>query len=159
MPDMLVRLWKLDYAALRQKTAEIERTGGVRIVRPLSPDFVRVRAFIQKEFGDGWASEAEASLYHDPVGCFIAVDAKNQLIGFACCNATCKGFFGPTGVVKKRRGEGIGSALLWRCMEALWEQDSAYAVIGGAGPVEYYSKSVGATVIEDSSPGIYSRRF
>jgi hypothetical protein len=30
-----------------------------------------------------------------------------------------------------------------------------YAVIGSAGPMEYYSKIVGATVIEDSTPGIY----
>lgn len=159
MPDMLVRLWKLDFAALRLKAAQIEQASSVRFVRPLSPDFAKVRAFIRKEFGEGWASEAEASFYHDPVGCFIAVDSKNQPVGFACYNATCKGFFGPTGVVKNRRGEGIGSALLWRCLEALWELDFAYAVIGGAGPVEYYSKSVGATVIDDSSPGIYIRRF
>jgi len=31
----------------------------------------------------------------------------------------------------------------------------AYAIIGGVGPAEYYSKTVGATVIAGSSPGIY----
>ena len=31
----------------------------------------------------------------------------------------------------------------------------AYAIIGGVGPAEYYAKTVGATLIEGSSPGIY----
>ncbi len=30
-----------------------------------------------------------------------------------------------------------------------------YAVIGGVGPVEFYKKLCGATLIEGSSPGIY----
>jgi hypothetical protein len=31
----------------------------------------------------------------------------------------------------------------------------AYAIIGGVGPEAYYAKTVGATLIEGSSPGIY----
>jgi hypothetical protein len=31
-----------------------------------------------------------------------------------------------------------------------------YAVIGRAGPVEFYQKAVGAIVIPDSDPGIYT---
>jgi hypothetical protein len=31
----------------------------------------------------------------------------------------------------------------------------AYAVIGWAGPQEFYARLVGATVIEGSEPGIY----
>jgi len=87
------------------------------------------------------------------------VDAKNEILGFACYNATGKGFFGPTGVKKKMRGQGIGSVLLWRCLESQWEQGYAYSIIGGAGPVDYYAKAVGATVIEDSNPGIYCRNL
>lgn len=159
MADMLVRLWKLDYNAFRAKEEEIAKATGIRIVRPLSPGYKKVEAFIQKEFGDGWASEATASFYCDPPGIFVAVDEQKDIVGFACCNATGKGFFGPTGVIKKCRGRGVGSVLLWRCLESLWEQGYAYAIIGGAGPVEYYKKAVGATVIEDSSPGIYCRNI
>ena len=157
MPDMLVRLWKLDYNGFRKKQEEITGITGIRFDRVLSPNFKKVENFILKEFGEGWASETTAAFYKDPVSCFVAVDTENELLGFACYNATGKGFFGPTGVKKKMRGQGIGSVLLWRCLEALWEQDYAYAIIGGAGPVDYYAKAVGATVIEDSSPGIYSR--
>ena len=157
MPDMLVRLWKLDYNSFRNKQEEITTITGIRFMRVLAPNFKRVENFILKEFGEGWASETTAAFYKDPVSCFVAVDTENELLGFACYNATGKGFFGPTGVKKKMRGQGIGSVLLWRCWEALWEQDSAYAIVGGAGPVDYYAKAVGATVIEDSSPGIYCR--
>lgn len=157
MADMLVRLWKLDYNGFRKKEEAITGITGIRFVRVLSPNFKKVEKFISKEFGEGWASETTAAFYRDPVSCFVAVDTENELLGFACYNATGKGFFGPTGVKKAVRGQGIGSVLLWRCLEALWEQDYAYAIIGGAGPVDYYAKAVGATVIEDSSPGIYSR--
>ena len=31
-----------------------------------------------------------------------------------------------------------------------------YGIIGGVGPAEFYAKAVGATLIADSSPGIYA---
>jgi hypothetical protein len=31
----------------------------------------------------------------------------------------------------------------------------AYAIVGGAGPADYYRRTVGATPIERSTPGIY----
>ena len=35
----------------------------------------------------------------------------------------------------------------------------AYAIIGGAGPVEYYTKALDAQVIDKSTPGIYANRL
>ena len=54
----------------------------------------------------------------------------------------------------ERKG-GIGGALLIACLEALREEGYGYAIIGGAGPVDYYKKVCGAEVIEGSIPGIY----
>jgi len=34
-------------------------------------------------------------------------------------------------------------------------QGVGYAIIGGVGPAEFYTKAVGAVAIEDSAPGIY----
>jgi hypothetical protein len=34
-------------------------------------------------------------------------------------------------------------------------QGYGYAIIGGVGPAEFYTKIAGATIIEGSSPGIY----
>ena len=41
-------------------------------------------------------------------------------------------------------------------MEALRDEGYGYAIIGSAGPVDFYNKCVGATVIEGSVPGIYA---
>ena len=38
---------------------------------------------------------------------------------------------------------------------ALREEGYGYAIIGGAGPVDYYKKVCGAEIIEGSIPGIY----
>lgn len=54
------------------------------------------------------------------------------------------------------RKRGIGNALLIECLHGLWELGYSYAIIGGAGPVDFYARSVGATVIEGSVPGIYT---
>ena len=54
------------------------------------------------------------------------------------------------------RGKGVGTALLLACLHAMYDVGYGYAIIGAAGPVEYYRKTVGAQVIEDSWPGFYS---
>lgn len=77
------------------------------------------------------------------------------MIGFACYNATAKGFFGPTGVSPEARGLGAGKALLIAALHAMREDGYGYGIIGAAGPTEFYAKTVGATEIPDSVPGIY----
>ncbi|MDQ3474282.1 MAG: hypothetical protein M3447_11150 [Acidobacteriota bacterium] len=54
------------------------------------------------------------------------------------------------------QGRGIGKALLLTSLLALREVGYVYGIIGGAGPIEFYEKSVGATIIADSEPGIYT---
>jgi len=34
-------------------------------------------------------------------------------------------------------------------------QGYAYAIIGGVGPQDFYAKTVGAVLIDGSSPGVY----
>jgi len=57
--------------------------------------------------------------------------------------------------MESERGKGIGHVLLVACLQGLGEMGYAYAIIGGAGPTEFYEKSVGAVVIPDSTPGVY----
>lgn len=77
------------------------------------------------------------------------------MIGFACYEATCRNFFGPTGVGQEARGKGVGTALLLACMHAMKADGYAYAIIGSAGPVDFYAQTLGAVKIENSTPGIY----
>ncbi len=63
--------------------------------------------------------------------------------------------FGPTGVAESARGHGVGAALLLLALQAMREQGYAYAVIGAAGPIEFYQRTVGGIVIPGSWPGLY----
>ncbi len=78
------------------------------------------------------------------------------MIGFAGFECTRKAFFGPTGVDEKERGRGIGKALLMASLVSLRDLGYVYGIIGAAGPVQFYEEMVGATVIPDSEPGIYT---
>ena len=58
-------------------------------------------------------------------------------------------------MAESERGQGIGTALLIASLWGLRELGYVYAVIGGAGPTDFYQRAVGAIVIPDSEPGIY----
>ena len=91
-----------------------------------------------------------------PKSIFIATkNETKEMLGFACYDATAKGFFGPTGVLEAARGTGIGSALLMASLHAMRDEGYGYAIIGGVGPAEFYEKICGAVKIDGSSPGIY----
>lgn len=149
--DMLVKLYELQDDA---EIIERMRTEGIIIRRALVPELSAIAAWIEPRFGKGWVAEATAAIMRQPVTCWIAHEG-DKLLGFACHEATMKGFFGPTGVDEAARGRGIGHALLIRTLIDMRDQGYAYAIIGGAGPMGFYEKSVGAIAIPDSSPGIY----
>lgn len=153
MPDMLVKLYQLPDSSALYKKLEAQ---GIRIIRPMTPNKTKVVEWVREHFHDGWADEISAAFTKFPVSCFIAYDEnEKKILGFAGYDCTYRDFFGPTGVDKERRGGGIGGALFLRCMEAMRDEGYGYAVIGSAGPVDFYNKVGGATVIEDSIPGIY----
>ncbi|MDD6262405.1 MAG: GNAT family N-acetyltransferase [Clostridiales bacterium] len=153
MPDMLVKLYELPdsrpiYGELMSK--------GIEIVRPMTPNKSKILGWITENFGAGWADEISAAFTRHPVSCFVAVDRQEKkILGFAGYDCTYPDFFGPTGVEKSSRGLGIGKALLLRCLEAMRDEGYGYAIIGSAGPCDFYARCVGATVIEGSSPGVY----
>ena len=149
--DMLVKLYDLPPSAAVQ--AQL-REQGILVRRAMAPEKHRVVAWVRENFSEGWASEAEVAFARQPVACFIAVK-EGQVMGFACHDATCRNFFGPTGVASEARKSGVGTGLLFACLEAMREQGFGYAIIGGVGPAEYYAKTVGAMLIEASEPGVY----
>jgi hypothetical protein len=151
MSDMLVKLYQLpELEPVIKQLAD----KGIGIRRAIAPEKHVVVDWVRKHFNEGWGSECEVAFANQPVSCYIAVK-QGELIGFACYEATCKNFFGPTGVSVNERKHGAGKGLLLACLHAMRALGYGYAVIGSAGPMEYYSKIVGATVIEDSTPGIY----
>ena len=149
---MLVRLYDLPNSSTR---VERLRAGGVELRRALAPEKHVVVAWVREHFGEGWASECDVSFARLPISCFCAQRGQ-EILGFACYDATAKAFFGPTGVLEKERQHGIGTALLLVTLEAMAAQGYAYAIIGGAGPADFYTKAVGAVPIAGSTPGIYA---
>lgn len=151
MPDMLVKLYNLennwDFIAEQEALEVIIR-------KPIGPENQPIIDWVRTKFNPGWASEVAVALHTHPVSCFVALK-DGDIIGFACYDATALGFFGPTGVAENARGKGTGAALLLACLLDMKLKGYGYAIIGGAGPVDFYRKVVGAEVIADSVPGIY----
>ena len=147
MPDMLVSLLKLP--SLDRLNDE-----GVNIRRAQPFEITHVREFIKENFSVAWADEISVGFANQPVSVVIATRAA-KVIGFAGYECTRRAFFGPTGVSESERGRGIGTALLIASLWGLRELGYVYAVIGAAGPTDFYQRTVGAMVIPDSDPGIY----
>lgn len=153
MPDMLVKLYELP--KLEPIMEEMGKRG-ITIRLGIPPEKHVVVDWILKNFSGAWASEADVAFANKPSTIYLAVDNKTrQLAGFGCYEATYKAFFGPTGVDPNYRGQGIGKALLLACLHGLADIGYAYAIIGGAGPMEFYKKAAGAIEIADSVPGVY----
>jgi GNAT superfamily N-acetyltransferase len=152
MPDMIVRLYDLpDPGNLIKELGY----SGIIIKRAIGPEKRLLEEWCRDHFTEHAASEVSVGMSRSPVGVFVAVKDKKP-VGYACYDATVKGFFGPTGVLKEFRGLGIGKALLLKTLSAMYEDGYAYAIIGGVGPKEFYIKNCNAIEIPDSTPGIYS---
>ncbi|HLM57280.1 MAG TPA: GNAT family N-acetyltransferase [Pyrinomonadaceae bacterium] len=147
MPDMLVNLLRLPPPG-----PEVE---GVVVRRAQPWELSKVRAFVARVFAEGWADEITAGFARQPVTVYVAA-REGRLVGFAAYECTRRNFFGPTGVVEGERGRGVGRALLLASLWGLREMGYAYAVIGGVGPADFYARAVGATLIPDSTPGVYA---
>src|SRR5690349_21539282 len=151
MTDMLVKLYNLPEGwPLISNLAAAE----IKIRKPMGSEKFRSVQWVRENFGESWASEMDFTFSRSPASCYIAQQAGN-LLGFACYDAAALGYFGPTGVAEAFRGKGIGKALLLACLEEMKVKGYGYAIIGWAGPQEFYEKTVSAVAIPDSTPGIW----
>ncbi|HVF63916.1 MAG TPA: GNAT family N-acetyltransferase [Casimicrobiaceae bacterium] len=154
MPDMLVRLYALpDPSASRQRASN----AGIVVRRPARVERDALREWVRRRFSSRWADECDTAFGADPPSCFIA-DRDGAIVGFACHDCTRRNFFGPAGVDEAVRGQGVGAALTIAALDAMRASGYAYAIIGGVGPEAFYRKTVGATLIDGSTPGIYDAR-
>lgn len=152
MSDMLVKLYELkDHFPLIQKL----KNDGIVVRGAMAYEKQPVTGWVKQRFGTAWASECDITFYRQPVSCVIAAK-KQKIIGFGCYEATRRNFFGPIGVDEQTRGLGIGKAILLSCLYAMYQMGYGYAIIGSAGPRDFFEKVAGAVKISGSSPGIYA---
>lgn len=146
MSDLLVKLYSLPPPP--------SPPPGIQVRRAFAAEKRLVCDWVTAHFGAGWASECEAAFARLPVACFVAL-REGQLLGFACYDATARGFFGPTGVAESERKHGLGVALLLAALHDMASQGYAYAIIGRPESADFYRKHVSAIEIPGSDPGFY----
>ena len=147
--DLLVKLYTLPSGAEKGgKAADFV------IRRAFAAEKQIVVSFVAKQFSPRWASECDVAFARQPPTCFIAISA-DVICGFACYDATARGFFGPIGVKEQERRRGVGSALLLATLQEMRSKGYGYAIVGGANNIEFY-RAVGAVEIKNSTPGFYS---
>ncbi|TCP19150.1 acetyltransferase (GNAT) family protein [Scopulibacillus darangshiensis] len=139
--DMIVSLKKY----MRPEMNQIDFS----IRKALPRDYHQLLAFVKCEFGDRWVPLIEngyKTLNKTPI--FLAI-AEDNIIGFACYDVVRnrKGLFGPMGTAAGCRTKGIGAALLHFCLNDMAKVGYEYAIIGQAGPIEFYEKTCGARII------------
>lgn len=164
MSDLLVKLYNLPpQDELRARL----RAAGIEIRRAHPAEKGAIADWARARFSERWADECQGALEQRPVTCFIAVEHRKlaepatdpyvqgaeKLVGFACYDIVARGMFGPEAVDEAYRGRAIGKALLLAALHDMRSLGYAYAVIAWAGPVDFYGRCVGATIIEGSEPG------
>ncbi|WP_438030655.1 GNAT family N-acetyltransferase [Sorangium sp. So ce233] len=152
MADMLVNLLKLPPL---DSVIEALRRDSVVVRRAAPSEITPVRRFVERHFTPAWADEISVGYTNKPVSVYLAIHG-GEVIGFSAYECTRRGFFGPTGVAEHERGKGVGHALLLASLHGLAQMGYAYGIIGGVGPADFYARAVGATLIPDSTPGVYA---
>ncbi len=151
MADMLVRLYDLPPLEVALEKVSAQEL----VVRRAEPwERRHLLEFVRQHFSENWADEVATAYTRHPLPVFVAED-QGELVGFAAYHTTRLDFFGPEGIREDYRGRGLGQALLLSCLWAMWHEGYGYAIIGWVGPQEFYRKCCGATVIEDSEPGVF----
>lgn len=122
---------------------------GVTVRRATAADAEAVGVCAAEHFGQGWSWEVREAIARgeagEVAGCHIALRG-DEVLGFAAYGALRPSLFGPMGTLPAARGSGIGGALLVRCLADQRAAGLATAQIGWAGPVAFYSRTIGARI-------------
>ncbi|WP_410990556.1 GNAT family N-acetyltransferase [Bacillus cereus] len=120
-------------------------------IRRVSPsDFDKLSRFVVDEFGERWLQSVDYGFrtYNEKLPIYIA-QQEEVIVGFACYDVVRgkKGLFGPMGIAKQNRVKGVGKELLHHCLYNMKQDGYEYAIIGQAGPIEFYERNCNARLI------------
>lgn len=106
-------------------------------------------SFIERNFSMEWSQTIKEAFSLSEPTIYIALDNDENIVGFAAFDVykNKKCYFGPMGVSASSRVKGIGYSLLHHCLKDMSKIGYEYAIIGGAGPIEFYEKACNAAVI------------
>ncbi|MCM3246257.1 GNAT family N-acetyltransferase [Cytobacillus oceanisediminis] len=137
--DMIAHLGRYTFPRLNFQT----------IRKAKKDDQIILGNFVEEHFSKEWSYTIRSGFQQEKPSIYIALNQNDEIIGFAAFDVyrNKKGYFGPMGVVKTSRVKGVGNALLHHCLRDMKEIGYEYAIIGGAGPSEFYEKACRAVVI------------
>lgn len=112
-------------------------------------DINKLVTFVEKNFSYEWSQTIATALNANNFNIYIAVNETGDITGFAAYDVykNNKCYFGPMGVSLTDRIKGVGYSLLHHCLRDMKEIGYEYAIIGGAGPIEFYENACNAVVI------------
>ena len=112
-------------------------------------DFDQLVYYVEEHFSSDWAQTVREGFLLSIPSMYIAFDNDGEIVGFAAFDIYKgkKGYIGPMGVSHSDRSKGYGYSLLHHCLKDMKDIGYAYAIIGGAGPLEFYEKACGAVII------------
>lgn len=118
------------------------------IRRATNSDLYNIKKLISDEFGERWLDHLDTLQKKDDLPIFIA-ENKGVIIGFACFDIVRnkKGLFGPMGTSNSKRLNSVGKELLLRSLTEMAYIGYEYAIIGQAGPIEFYERVCNAQLI------------
>ena len=93
----------------------------------------------------GWQYQVRTASEAEPTAVFIA-EKESRYVGFAVYDGVRPGWFGPMGTSEEMRGTGIGSILLFKCLEDMRDKGYPICRICAVGPLYFYSKVIAAVV-------------
>ncbi|PFC89170.1 GNAT family N-acetyltransferase [Bacillus anthracis] len=113
-------------------------------------DFEQLASFVEAEFGERWLHSIEYGFrtYKENLPIYIA-EQEEVIVGFACYDVVRgkKGLFGPMGTAKQNRVKGVGKQLLHCSLHSMKQEGYEYAIIGQAGPIEFYERCCNARLV------------
>ncbi|MCD6556316.1 MAG: GNAT family N-acetyltransferase [Bacteroidales bacterium] len=122
------------------------KEAGIQITRAEDKDKQKLSEFVADEW-KLWVHEVETALKSKPKAVFIA-RYKGKIKAFSAYNGNNIGtaWFGPMGTHPDLRGKGIGSILLYLCLQDMKEHGFKYSTIPWVGPISFYSHYADAFV-------------
>ncbi|MBC5824157.1 MAG: GNAT family N-acetyltransferase [Candidatus Eremiobacteraeota bacterium] len=151
--NMLVELEGRSFATPQEEQWLAQARVSLANERSATPAQVQ---WIARTFRSIWADEAKHGWN------WFANDERGAPVGFATyeqrehrwwwlarwLSQHDVGIFGPMGVHKSMRGQHIGAIVLRRALDSLQQRGFRRAVIPAVGPIKFYERWCGATVVE-----------
>ncbi len=101
-----------------------------------------VRNWIQEENGFNWAYETAEAIGGNGSGVWLAMDG-DELVAYSVFGSLEHHWFGPIYVKDERRGDGLGSVLLFKALESMKDLGISRALIPWTSHLFFYSQVPG----------------